>query len=920
MRITPLFRPQARTDAPAQPYSEQTAVRYERRRDGPSVRAFEKSARGKQLIQQYRTGIETLQRFLRDNHPSPARAQQAAHALDTFHQRVREGADGFFSGHVTRLYGEGKASLDTLCVAITDEATPLSTRIDILENLAEGLQVCSEGSLANLVMAVQELSLNKGLHTHAQKTWEGMLDQALRDFSQARHGDSEHYEINEIHYVNGYRNLLAKKFQVAGRDDQFVDRPTVNAHAADALAFAEARVAPEALVRNLAEECLAELQEHFRPHLGCALTEETAYRLHAEYRDHLETGLQSRFGPIPAAVVISGHEPTGSEEAPYSVIADPALLMRTIAKNMKTQGLIEKEKFAVIDTSKTQDGMRRIKRIGTGDFYVKETTRAGDVGYRSVRVSDLPPAAEWSSELLMHALAATKDPEELRGLDPARVWPLIRSAASVSGTPWQAALMHPALQRYRASSPSIESALVGRAVEEVEKLAEEDRPAAVAQSLAAGDVATANWLASLPMPASWKDANGNTLLHHAAAAGANAVVSLLATPALLQSTNARGDTPLLQAARHGRTQTVSHLLGAGAAFGTRNRQGETVLYLAAQAGDVASVGILVQTLTQNRKDRGALDTASNTGRTPLMVAAANGQEAIVKMLRSAGANVAVASHDGTTALHEAARRGRVGIARLLMPARQGYLGSLRPRTDRANPDAHMIDRTTPLMDAVRHAQYEMAAFLAPISDLSRTDASERCPLMQAIARQDVRMAKVLIAAQADVLREQPDGTTPLMQSAKTGNTEMMALLLQSGAKVNALTKTENSALGIAAKRGHAEAVRLLLAAGAKPDAGNDREVTPLMYAAREGHTDVLRVLLAREDVEELDWSSEYDESALMLAAMSGHADAVQLLLDAGARTGLKRSLGIAREARDYAVLNVLERAQRADRAPRRAAP
>ncbi|MDA8519477.1 ankyrin repeat domain-containing protein [Acidovorax sp. NCPPB 4044] len=932
MQVTPLFHRPPRADTAAEPYPAQKAVRYDPRQDGTSVRAFEKSERGKQLMTQYRAGIGKLKAFLHE-HPS-ATSQQSADALDVFRSRVEAGIDGHFSTQIARLYGEGKASLDALCVAMADEAIPLSTRMEIIENLAEGLLVCSEGTTSNLIMAVQDMNLAKGLHSHARKTWENMLDQAVRDFSQSKHGRVEHYAGNEIHYVNGYRNFLADEFKVAERSDSFVDQQAVSNHAEEAAGFVRARVNPEQLVSHLAETCLSEIHEHFREHLGRPLTLETAFKLRTEYENNVEAGLQSRFGPIPGMVVISEHEPTGDEDAPYSIVMNPALLMRSIAKNMKTQGLLEKEKFAAIDTASTEEGNRKIKQITDGAFYVKETTTEGEAGYRDVRVSDLPADGEWSSALLMNALTVTKDPEELRSLDPERVWALIRSSAEQGGASWQATLMHPALQRYRAASPAIESFLVNKAVEEVDNLPEAERPAAVAKSLMAGDTATASWLATLPMPSSWVDANKNTLLHHAVAAGADSLVSMLMTPALLETTNARGDTPLLHAARYGRTTTVHQLLQAKADIGKSNQKGETALYLAVQAGDAASVGVLVQASLQNAKARSMLNAASRTGRTPLMVAAASGQTAIVKMLHSAGANVNAYSSDGTTALHEAARHGRMDCARMLLDAR-------------ADPKAFtgiLHGGVTPLMEALDRGHYEMAALLAPKSNLSQPDWDMNGALARAVNQKNMRAAEFLIGAGARV-KGSLIGANPLRNAAITGQPEMVDLLLKSGGKpdegdiIAAAGRGHTAALELlldanpreylvsihrkpfqeAVSNGHVETVDALLRRNAPKDLRwkptEDDHTSPVVYAAANGHADMVELLLRRKicGVEDRAFNGD---TALVMAAAKGHTAVVKLLLQAGAREGLEQARRIARSEGHPEVLELLAAFQKTEGATR----
>ena len=61
-----------------------------------------------------------------------------------------------------------------------------------------------------------------------------------------------------------------------------------------------------------------------------------------------------------------------------------------------------------------------------------------------------------------------------------------------------------------------------------------------------------------------------------------------------------------------------------------------------------------------------VDTATNTGATPLFAAAWNGRVDVVRLLVERGANVDTATIDGQTPLHIAAIKGRLAVARFLV--------------------------------------------------------------------------------------------------------------------------------------------------------------------------------------------------------------------------------------------------------------
>jgi uncharacterized protein len=65
---------------------------------------------------------------------------------------------------------------------------------------------------------------------------------------------------------------------------------------------------------------------------------------------------------------------------------------------------------------------------------------------------------------------------------------------------------------------------------------------------------------------------------------------------------------------------------------------------------------------------------------------------------------------------------------------------------------------------------------------------------------------------------------------------------------------------------------------------------PLHYAATGGHVAVLRLLLDKHAY--IDASSPNESTPLMMAAMYGNPDAVKVLLEAGADSTIKNSLGL----------------------------
>lgn len=88
------------------------------------------------------------------------------------------------------------------------------------------------------------------------------------------------------------------------------------------------------------------------------------------------------------------------------------------------------------------------------------------------------------------------------------------------------------------------------------------------------------------------------------------------------------------------------------------------LRLAARTGDLAALDRLLRDASAAR----ALNAADDSGRTPLMLAAMNGQAGSVKRLLAAGAQKTLVDRDGLDALAHARQLGFGQISALLQAA------------------------------------------------------------------------------------------------------------------------------------------------------------------------------------------------------------------------------------------------------------
>lgn len=231
------------------------------------------------------------------------------------------------------------------------------------------------------------------------------------------------------------------------------------------------------------------------------------------------------------------------------------------------------------------------------------------------------------------------------------------------------------------------------------------------------------------------------------------------------------NAPLHQAVVKGDKKKVATLLEQGAKVDARDAHGRTPLFVAAENGDVDAVKELL--------DHGANPTKGallKHGNTPLHVAAENGFDKVIELLLSKSTNADLRNSSGQTPLMLAAWARHPQTVTLLI--KHG-----------ANPSAY--DR------------YGWTALHTPW-DAKPADANY------------TSVMEILVANKARVNAQTgaPSGYTPLMGAALVGDKETVELLMDAGAQVNVADEQGQSAISIAEHQHYPDVVAALSEHGA----------------------------------------------------------------------------------------------------------
>ncbi|XP_056251292.1 ankyrin-3-like isoform X30 [Seriola aureovittata] len=434
---------------------------------------------------------------------------------------------------------------------------------------------------------------------------------------------------------------------------------------------------------------------------------------------------------------------------------------------------------------------------------------------------------------------------------------------------------------------------------------------------------------------------GNTALHIASLAGQTEVVKELVTNgANVNAQSQNGFTPLYMAAQENHLEVVRFLLENSASQSMATEDGFTPLAVALQQGHDQVVSLLLENDTKGKVRLPALHIAARkddtkaaalllqndhnadveskmmvnrtteSGFTPLHIAAHYGNINVATLLLNRGAAVDFMARNDITPLHVAAKRGNSNMVKLLL--------------DRGSKiDAKTKDGLTPLHCGARSGHEQVVEILldrgAPIlsktknglSPLHMATQGDHLNCVQLLLQHDVpvddvtndyltalhvaahcghyKVAKLIVDKKANPNAKALNGFTPLHIACKKNRVKVMELLLKHGASIQAVTESGLTPIHVAAFMGHENIVHALTHHGASPNTTNVRGETALHMAARAGQTDVVRYLL--KNGAKVETKSKDDQTALHISSRLGKVDIVQQLLQCGASANAATTSG-----------------------------
>jgi ankyrin repeat protein len=292
--------------------------------------------------------------------------------------------------------------------------------------------------------------------------------------------------------------------------------------------------------------------------------------------------------------------------------------------------------------------------------------------------------------------------------------------------------------------------------------------------------------------------------------------------------------------------------------------------------------------------------------TALCEAAGRGRLEVARLLLEAGADPSRAADTGCTPLFIAASGGQLEVLRLLL-VRGAAMDAVHRHDGATAFHSACYDNQPECVEALARAGCDVG--LKDIGGLTGREIAEAKGHTAVVERLRAVVSEQLRAAQA-AARAAPepepaavvgDGGLAeqlLVAAALEGDGAAVARLLAAGTDPNASVAGQNpsgevfpsTALVMAATTGRLEEARLLLEAGADPSLAGGDGTTPLMNAAGAGQLDVLRLLLGRGAALEATHPGT-GATAFHAACYNNQPDCAEALARAGCDIGSKSKDG-----------------------------
>ena len=384
---------------------------------------------------------------------------------------------------------------------------------------------------------------------------------------------------------------------------------------------------------------------------------------------------------------------------------------------------------------------------------------------------------------------------------------------------------------------------------------------------------------------------GITALMIACYSGSNTTVQyLLRNTSSLMESNEFGATAMAYALDANQTEAVDLLIGHGISVSDIDQTGHNMLHSCILENDIDFFNRLILLNFD-------VNCRTSEGMTPLMLAAQQGADKMVRVLVQHGADVDLVSKDGMDATQYAFINNNQTMANFLQDTKSKHkkptrisdmlssiIPSLGQETISTSNDSIISRRI------LGGGLLSSENLLERIQEQQRGMFSSQNFLEQLEDRQSM-LSSMLEGQMSLSLGENAMGLSRVMAACLQDDLDAVQDLVGRGDDMFARDATGDNALTLACMQGNDRIVEFLLRRGHNPNYSDFDGITGLMCACQEGHHAVIDVLLRYKALVNLR-DRRSGRSALMAATGNGHESVVRILLEHKAVVDIENFEGI----------------------------
>ncbi|KAK3736343.1 hypothetical protein QZH41_020795, partial [Actinostola sp. cb2023] len=443
-----------------------------------------------------------------------------------------------------------------------------------------------------------------------------------------------------------------------------------------------------------------------------------------------------------------------------------------------------------------------------------------------------------------------------------------------------------------------------------------------------GNLAVVELLLKEDVEVARRSSNGETPLHQACANGQYEISKLIVDKLFRDKSyafarlvvnipNDRGETALHHLCqRVRRKESIEHLIniatlllenGANMTMTTKAKK-ETPLHWIARSGNYDVLkAMLTSTKVPLHIIQSGINSKTEIGASPLMIASHHGNLDVVKVLLDHTARVDVFDETGSTALHHAATYGheevasilldhksfvngrtKIGITPLHLSSERGYSGLVKILITKYNAlvDPATMDKKTPLHMAANSGFADVCSLLlSHRADAICSDAKGMIPVHYAALKDQDEVVGIFQKACPETLTQpNDDGLTVMLLAANAGSIKVIRKLV---ALNFSNCSTEKAVLSrpllIAARAGHTAVVEFLLRSGASATEEDKDGMSVMLLGAKFGQMKVVDMLWGKVSIDRP--SSKTGLTSVHVASLYGQTDVLQEILSRSAASG-----------------------------------